>query len=306
MYKSAARTGFTLVELLVVIAIIGILVALLLPAVQAAREAARRMSCRNNLKQVTLATHTYHDTYKVFPPGSVHSGPPATFPLPVPWSWGMMMLILPFMEGGNLHDTVDMNTLNCGAEIRRLQQAPLPDPTSTLIPYLLCPSDPNGNRVLLSGPTGPLPNSGDAGWLYPGSYLGVSGNRDDTPGGCLGIAHSTGMYYDLSDTRFRDILDGTSSTLAIGERGIPNDLGWGWMICGGTECEHFISTEEGLAKGANMPTSLAIIQRYWSWHPGGALFSMADGSVHFLSYNIDYNVYTALSTRGNGEVVGEF
>ena len=117
------RQGFTLVELLVVIAIIGILVALLLPAVQAAREAARRMSCGNNLKQVALAIHNYHDTFKVFPPGSVHSGPPATFPLPVPWSWGMMMLTLPFMEGGNLYGTVDMGTDNCGAEIRRLQAA---------------------------------------------------------------------------------------------------------------------------------------------------------------------------------------
>ena len=114
------------------------------------------------------------------------------------------------------------------------------------------------------------------------------------------------MYYDLSNTRFRDLLDGTSSTLAIGERGIPNDLGWGWLICGGTECEHFISAEEGLAPGANRPSSLSIIQRYWSWHPGGALFSMADGSVQFLSYSIDYNTYIALSTRASSEVVGDF
>jgi prepilin-type N-terminal cleavage/methylation domain-containing protein len=305
MLRKVSR-GFTIVELLVVIAVIGILVALLLPAVQQAREAARRMSCRNNLKQVTLATHNYHDTFKVFPPGSVHSGPPATFPLPVPWSWGMMMLTLPFLEGGNVYDTVNMGTLNCGAEIRRLQAAGAPNPTSQLIPFLVCPSDPNGHKSLLSGPTGPLPNSGDAGLLFPGNYLGVSGSVDDTPAGCLGIANSTGMYYDLSNTHFRDLLDGTSSTLAIGERGIPNDLGWGWLICGGTECEHFISAEEGLAPGDNLPSSLSIIQRYWSWHPGGALFSMADGSVQFLSYNIDYNTYIALSTRASSEFVGDF
>ncbi len=305
MYRKRSA-GFTLVELLVVIAVIGILVSLLLPAVQSAREAARRMSCRNNLKQITLATHNYHDTYKVFPPGSVHSGPPATTGVPVPWSWGMMMLTMPFMEGSNVHDTVNMGTLNCGAEIISLQTAGKPDPTSKLIPFLVCPSDPHGQKSLLSGPTGPLPLSGNAGWLFPGNYLGVAGDVDQTPGGCLGIANSTGMYYDLSNSRFRDVLDGTSSTLAIGERGIPNDLGWGWLICGGTECEHFVSTEEGLAKGANLPTSLAIIQRFWSWHPGGAMFSMADGSVQFLSYNIDYNTYVALSTRAYGEVVGGY
>lgn len=298
--------GFTLVELLVVIAMIGILVALLLPAVQAAREAARRMSCRNNLKQVTLATHNYHDTFKVFPPGSVHSGPPATFPLPVPWSWGMMMATLPFMEGGNVYGTVNMGTSNCGAEIRGLQAVGAPNPTSQPIPFLICPSDPNGQKSLLSGPTGPLPGSGDAGLLFPGNYLGVSGSVDETPAGCLGISNSDGMYYDLSNTRFRDLLDGTSSTLAIGERGIPKDLGWGWLICGGTECEHFISAEEGLAPGGNLPSSPSIIQRYWSWHPGGALFSMADGSAQFLSYSIDYKTYIALSTRASSEVIGDY
>lgn len=298
--------GFTLVELLVVIAIIGILVALLLPAVQSARESARRMSCRNNLKQITLATQNYHDTFKLFPPGSIYPGPKGAPGSGIKFSWGMVMLTMPFLEGGNVFDTVDMSATSCGAEVIRLQTAGIPDPTSKRIGFLSCPSDPNSDKSLLSGPTGPLPSSGSAGLLYPGNYLGVAGSIDETPAWCDGIYNGNGMYYNLSSTRFRDILDGSSNTLAIGERGIPRDLGWGWLICGGTECEHYVSTEEGLAKGANIPTSASIVQRFWSWHPGGSLFALADGSVQFLSYNIDYNTYTALSTRANGEVVGAY
>lgn len=301
--------GFTLVELLVVIAIIGILVSLLLPAVQSAREAARRMSCQNNLKQIVLATHNYHDSFTIFPAGSMYPGTAQGSNVPtlsaVPWAWGMMALTMPFMEGENVVINADFNTRNCGQSIIRLQQAGLSDPTSSPIKVLICPSDVNGGKQLLSGPQGLLPWSGDAGLLYPGNYLGVAGNNEQTPH-CFGINRGNGMYYNLSDTRFRDVLDGTSTTLAIGERGIPWDRGWGWMICGGTECEHYIATNRGLAPGANIPTSLAIIQHFWSWHPGGALFALADGSVQFLDYEIDYELYTELSTKANGEIVKGF
>ena len=143
-----SRYGFTLVELLVVIAIIGVLVGLLLPAVQSAREAARRMSCQNNLKQVVLATHNYHDSFKIFPAGSMYplSAHGSNVPTlnTVPWAWGMMALAMPYMEGENVVINADFNTQNCGQAIIRLQNSGISDPTSTPNNVLICPSDING------------------------------------------------------------------------------------------------------------------------------------------------------------------
>ena len=293
--------GFTLVELLVVIAIIGILVALLLPAVQAAREAARRATCKNNVKQISLALHLYHDTHRTFPAGSMYAlslGPVTSGP----YSWGMMALVLPYLEQGAAYDTIDFTTTDCGAFIRQLQAAGEPDPSSNPMSVFICPSDPYGSQSLLSGPTGPLQWSGDCGLLYPGNYLGVAGD-DEESANCLGIFRGNGVFYDLSSTRFGDVTDGTSTTVMVGERGIPNDLGWGWTICGGTECEHYIATDRGLSPGDDLPSYLSILQHFWSWHPGGAHFALTDGSVRFLSYEIDYNTYIGLSTRNGGEVV---
>jgi len=293
--------GFTLVELLVVIAIIGILVALLLPAVQAAREAARRATCKNNIKQISLALHLYHDTHRSFPSGSMYALPlgPVTSG---PYSWGMMSLILPYLEQGATYDTIDFTVSDCGAFVRQLQAAGEPDPSSKPMAVFICPSDPHGFQSLLSGPTGPQPWSGDCGLLYPGNYLGVAGDDEETSS-CQGIFHGNGVFYDLSSTRFEDVTDGTSTTVMLGERGIPNDLGWGWTICGGTECEHYIAADRGLSPGDNLPSYLSILQHFWSWHPGGAHFALTDGSVRFLSYGIDYNTYIGLSTRNGREVV---
>ncbi|NLX98157.1 MAG: DUF1559 domain-containing protein [Rhodopirellula sp.] len=294
--------GFTLVELLVVIAVIGILISLLLPAVQAAREAARRAQCKNNVKQIGLALHNYHDAFRTFPSGSMYAAPIGPI-LSGPYSWGMMMLILPYLEQGNAYETIDFRRGDCGAEIRRLQTAGQPDPASTPMPVFVCPSDPHGMQTLLSGPAGPLPASGHCGLLYPGCYLGVAGDDEETAN-CGGIYHGNGMFYNLSKTRFSDVVDGTSMTLMVGERGIPSDLGWGWLICGGTECEHYISADRGLSPGDNVPSYLSVLQHFWSWHPGGTHFAIADGSVRFLSYEIDYNAYLGMSTRNGGEITG--
>jgi len=295
------KRGFTIVELLVVIAIIGILVALLLPAVQAAREAARRMSCANHLRQLTLAIHNYESAFKVMPPGSYHTAPHA-------FSWGLAAYLLPFMEEAAAFESIDFTNPHCGNHIKGIQVTGQNDPSSKPIATLLCPSDPLSGLSLLSGPLGPLPFSGDCGVLHPADYLGMAGSNDPnvtgTFSGCGGMLDGNGMMYSRSFRKFRDVLDGTSNTMLIGERAIPYDLGWGWPICGGHECEHYVSSGLGLLQGNHNPSEYFIhTQHFWSWHPGGCHISMVDGSVRFFNYSINYDTYLSLSTRGGSEVI---
>jgi prepilin-type N-terminal cleavage/methylation domain-containing protein len=217
-----ASRGFTLVELLVVIAIIGLLIALLLPAVQAAREAARRTQCRNNVRQIAIALHNYHDGYRVLPSGSMFGaaiGPVTSGP----YAWGFLALIMGQLEQTAAYDTMDFGA-DCGASIRQLQAAGRPDPASNPVSVFICPSDPQGYQSLVSGPSGPLPHSGDCGLLYPGDYLGVAGDDEEYQFHyCDGISDGNGVFYDLSTTRFADVVDGTSNTLMVGERFSPKE-----------------------------------------------------------------------------------
>ncbi len=307
--KNISKCGFTLIELLVVIAIIGILVGLLLPAVQAARAAARRMSCSNNSKQFALALHNYHASYNKFPSGSIVSGPNG-------YSWGMVSQVLPFMEQGAAFESIDFTQGECGEAVKAIQAKGGNDPSSKPISMLMCPSDPQSGKSLLSGPNGPLPLSGDCGVLNPINYLGNAGSLDDDinntyfacggiPGG-IGISDGNGMFYNESERRFRDILDGASNTILFGERTMPEDLGWGWPICGGNECEHYISSKMGLMKGNYSYSEYYLhLQHYWSWHDGGCHLTMADGSVRFTTYSLNYRTYLDLSTRAGHEVIVE-
>lgn len=290
------RPGFTLIELLVVIAIIGVLVAVLLPAVQQARSAARRTQCKNNLKQIGLALHNYHDVHRVFPMGSSSER--------MPGAWGMLTYLLPYLELGNTWQLIDYEESGCCRAVKLLQEAtpPRPDPSSNGINVFFCPEDFNSGSQLLSGPTGPSPNTFDCGKLFPGDYLGVSGDTEGNPG-CSGILRGNGTFYSQSSTRIRDIMDGTSSTLIVGERGIPSDRGWGWYLCGGTECEHYVSSERGLSPGQNVPSWQGTLRRFWSWHAGGTHFLLGDGGVHFFNYSMDFGTYRAMSSRNGSEVV---
>lgn len=292
MNRQRQRPGFTLIELLVVIAIIATLIALLLPAVQQAREAARRSQCQNHLKQLGLALHNYHEQHSVFPMGSSRA---------VPGSWGYATYLLPQLDQVNAYSTADFNNPDCCLSIRAAQIAtpPRPDPESTAKEVFICPSDPNGNRLLPHG----SPNAYPCGNLYPGNYLGVSGDTEFGSGGTL-IANGT--FYSQSSTRFANMTDGTSQTMVIGERGLSNDLVWGWVICGATEYEQYLSTARGLTPGKNGPYTSGVIEHFWSWHPGGAYFVFGDGRVQFLSYNMDFNTFKYLSTRGGGEIPGTY
>jgi prepilin-type N-terminal cleavage/methylation domain-containing protein len=270
------QTGFTLVELLVVIAIIGILVALLLPAVQAAREAARRMHCGNNLKQWGLAVHNYHDSHKTAPSGII-----------LPGQWTFRALLLPYVEQQQLHDLIDFkHPLNC---FMASTAAGADNPSDDLVEVYFCPSDPISREVYV----------GYLGADYiPTEYMGVLGGTGTS------AFTNDGVFYVNTNTRFADITDGTSNTLMMGERGIPSDKFWGWATCGATSWDVFLSMTYGFTKGD--PTTMAGLQHFWSYHPGGSQFLRADGAVVFLKYAIAYNTLVALATRNGHEPIGEY
>lgn len=274
--------AFTLIELLVVIAIIGILVALLLPAVQAAREAARRMQCSNRLKQIGLALHNYHDVFQSFPPGTVDYGVPQS------QEWGWAVFLLPYLEQGPLHGQLAPND-------RRLVEL-LGDPVAqTLCQKPLstfrCPSDRTG--PLLEGTDQPRDMDGVAPvgpnfHAATSNYIGVTGFWE------IGIEPSNGLFGANSEVDFRDIVDGTSYTFAVGERdfycaagtwaGVRDARGRGPR--GADYVLGRVSYKMNAVKNVGNPS---CCQAFSSSHPNGAQFALCDGSVRFVSENIRFN-----------------
>lgn len=300
------RRAFTLVELLVVIAIIGVLVALLLPAVQAAREAARRTQCKNNLKQIAIAIHNYHDTMRLFPPGYISSNP--GIPNNTSWcrSGGVQrapwtVLILPYTEQSNLHSQFNFNVAFQNAS----NQMDGPnDAVLVPMPMYQCPSDV---RIeIAAGETNKTQKR------YWSSYFGVQGGGSAPDCGNSGCSaanergmYVTGMLFAGSKLGFQNVLDGSANVFLIGESRYGSAS---WGASAKQDSCAYARNLAGAQDAINLYPGKGVhdSRGFSSDHPGGCDFSMVDGSVHFVSQNIDLTIYRQLGRRDDGFPAGGF
>jgi prepilin-type N-terminal cleavage/methylation domain-containing protein len=304
------RPAFTLVELLVVIAIIGILVALLLPAVQAAREAARRSDCNNKLKQLALAVHNHHDTNRTLP----RSRNPNTCGYDIngtSWSW--ISKTLPFFEQQNLYNQIYIGNTNPPPTFAAVIAA-----YSTVLPVLNCPSDDSWNNGMDAGRAntggyncGLTDYKGVCGsnWAW-GSFpnVGPTGNNNGLDVGDGMFFRSDGMEgantSPSSRSTFASVVDGLSNTYMIGEDLPGKNLHCGWPNANYSTGTCAIPLNNGLNPtdpGYNNPGDWPNVYSFRSRHPNGAQFAMGDASVQFVNQAIDLNLYRALATRNGGE-----
>ena len=312
--RSTVRRAFTLVELLVVIAIIGILVSLLLPAVQAAREAARRMQCSNNLKQIGLALHNYHDTYNTFPPGVVTPGNCCSTPSAGTWT----LFILPYMEQTPLYDRYDFRLWNDSNPGRTgATGGPNAFVCMQRIPSYVCPSDINTDRT-------DRPESGvGSGMQYmAGSYRGVSGaatglnwadsNEDHAfSTKNRGVLHAVaGRHFDrvgraaldvLRAESIASILDGTSNTLVVGEFHTKSRnrrrTFWAYGYTSFNKSSITVGQPRILLPDYDLCVQIGGLggsnpckRGFGSLHPGAVQFAFADGSVRSIANTVDMGV----------------
>jgi prepilin-type N-terminal cleavage/methylation domain-containing protein/prepilin-type processing-associated H-X9-DG protein len=287
--------GFTLIELLVVIAIIAVLISLLLPAVQAAREAARRVQCVNNLMNLGVALQNYESSYELLPPGVINdTGPIQSAPQGYHASW--MRQLLPFVEQRTIARRFDDRVGVYAAENHTVR--------GMVISVFLCPSDAGGrtggNRVAMNS--------------YAACHNDVEASIDVT---------NTGVFYLNSHLRSEDIADGTANTLYLGEKQLA-DAALGWasgtrdtlrntgtppnktaalagFFPGDTDPDAGVPSDEAAATGGNR--NLGFVGGFGSNHPGGANFAFGDGSVRFLKNAINPKVYGYLGNRADAELV---
>ena len=314
--------GFTLVELLVVIAIIGILIALLLPAVQAAREAARRTQCTNNLKQIGLAIHNYHDVYNRIPSGSHFNDPSGI-------RTNVLVKLLPYLEQQPLYDQID--------QCRSIEAQTLSDGSPAHLVKLdvyTCPSDTNyglvdtdrwvsydsryggprslPNYVASIGPTAMGNNSSCSCPEYTmwNSYVFRSNTSDSNPAGPFSLRHHNWKWIN-----FAEITDGLSNTIFFGEVRVDCSTslslppgGWGddWTIQGYAVTLvpiNYDSCNWDATNRCSRPCSLNTSRGFKSRHPGGANFVLGDGSVRFLPETIEHVTYQRLGDKADGQPV---
>ena len=285
-----SRDGFSLIEVLVAISIIGILMGLILPAVQSARESARRVQCRNNLRQLGVAFHNYESAHGTFPSGLSREH----------LSW--CTYLLPF----------------CGqASVWRESQKAIGEdnnpysplhPSAITVPTFVCPSDGRVQRANWSSSHGrPISHT---------SYLGISG---------LDFADTLGCLYFDSHTQPRDIQDGLSNTLLLGERPPSPDFNFGWWYTGAGQegfgnAESFMGIQERVSPtsavlqyapecdgrynyGPGAVENYCDMMHFWSLHPSGGHFLLADGSVRVIAYEIDTDVLAAAATKAGHETL---
>jgi prepilin-type N-terminal cleavage/methylation domain-containing protein len=309
-FRSGSRGavgGFTLIELLVVIAIIGVLIALLLPAVQKAREAASRISCANNLKQIGLAIHSYHNTYNRLPPAAIGGDGEA--------SWAV--LLLPFLEQNNLYQQWNLT----------LRYTYYRQPAAVVgaqVSVYYCPSRRLPPQLSSSGDM-LAPWGGSPGAL--GDYAANGGNSTavwDDPRNGDGVLLYADTVFSANNTivswqaltRFADITDGLSNTLLIGEKHVmPSEFGQepDNSIYNGDDIRTIVRVAGIENPGAiNRPLAVAPTdsyrpdERFGSYHSGVCQFVLCDGSVRAIPVSIDLQTLTRLAVRNDGQPVGDF
>lgn len=320
------KSGFTLIELLVVIAIIAILIALLLPAVQQAREAARRSECKNNLKQIGIALHNYHDTFNILPPLTFGEGGTQGAPVPA-WAWSTM--ILPAIDQAPLYNQMNpgpnsLQTVLASTTLRLLPQ--------TVLKAFICPSDPgqmlNNNRPFTHAPF----SAAAPYFMAKSNYPACSGSQDGNSSGVFPTTGAAAPSYPKG-TRFPEITDGLSNTIFIGERATPNlpaappPLAGGWSsmwagmgfnLAGDVprwRAIHALGTYR-LTDGNSTTGTQVPDEAFGSAHTGGFHTLLGDGSVKFISINIDWKpispappprgALNKLCDKADGEVLGDY
>jgi len=287
--QNTERRGFTLIELLVVIAIIAILIALLLPAVQQAREAARRSQCKNNLKQMGLALHNYHETFSILPPGfnvDLVVANTATGNGGLGWSGS----ILPGIDQANVYNTIDFNAdWGTGAN---------EDACATYLSVYRCPSDTTVSHRNHDGIDARVPTS------YLACFSGTRGSDSES-----NVTDADGVFFLNSSIRLRDITDGTTNTIAVGECINDFDAFKDHFYIGSTSIGGWDGAPREYSEflaSTDVPMNSTNEVAFGSNHVGGAHFLLLDGSVRFLSENMSQTTFSYLGSRADGKVLGEF